>query len=413
MCGRYVRILKTDISKLCMAHAMNNIESGLLKILISCVLIVKTVSVNAENFPGGFLPQFWGENCLITPMEGAHSVFIENKSGKTIRVALPDDCNTIDYFDNNYYYTKSEIKNGQKQMTLMKSENLLKWENVAFYCQKGLPSGIQIYPIGNNKYIVMALPVKFGNDWTNCYIGKAEPSGEIIAEDPFDFQIKDPLFVSNPEFITNPQHANPWRLNPGCGRIASLGFCHPYRVNNFIIFVEPMTGMLWVFDCNSCKTRYKLALNPFLKDDDYFDPKTQVPMCFIGGQPTKEGTVIIATHCKEYLSSDLLKEISMSQDIGTRQVNYTNMELALRINPGIDWWILDPEEGKLIPTSVPENIMKKIETHEDLKRFMWHIRFGFNGNLTMGQPDPDLILAGDGKSESKKNLIEQKRGKPL
>jgi hypothetical protein len=274
---------------------------------------------------------------------------------------------------------------------LMRSSNLKTWARHASMADKSAHI-MKVLPLEAGRFFLVATeasPFKLGKQASPFAIGTLNQVSEIEVRELVNLDLKGPLVVPTRDRAGEP---GPYSLKKGLeylyGPIHSASSPFVYTDRGFLL-ASLQTGTFWSFDW---KGRFLRRIRLFDEmTDERMAKRSDIEHAVLGVQPQEDGTLVVASRSKDavfeaprrFPLDDSLEGFKSEQ---IRAENAKAAEARLKAYPGIHWWLVDVEEGKVTPTDAPLHLPASLEDAEDLSAFAF--RMLPDGNLWAGGTEP-------------------------
>lgn len=348
---------------------------------IPAFLMMFPITSLAQDSRKGFDSVRWiSPNQMVRLSRGAFAkplgVVLDSKGKEQMKVDsppphVPGSTFGVLHFVNQAFFWSRTLRVVTEEGTFRESE-LLKyedkqWNRVAFFRASTPPPAL--FPLEGERVLAVdetGKHFKSGSQPVPFAILKPNPKGELQVFSTFDAELEKPFFSSQ------------GRGNYPLLKLDFMSFNHA-RTDNYLVLAS-VYGWFWVFDAE--KGHLKRVVKLFSGVEDKHLRENELITALHGFQSRQDGKVLIASRLEDAV---LWGRVGRPRPGGSPEEALAKLRTwSEGINqkfPHVDWWILDPQTGKVTLEAPPQNFPTRLLTHQQAVDFNW--RFKPNGNLEL------------------------------
>ncbi|HJW34120.1 MAG TPA: hypothetical protein VJ505_12195 [Holophagaceae bacterium] len=353
--------------------------------LFAFILVLGGSLLQAQLVPLPRVEQRWEGGTVITSRLRERSFTISSPDKRTI-IKAPPDATDLHWAEGGAWCLRKI--NGDRDLYFTadgKSWDLFSHFNV------GDARVVHCLPLGGDRFFLIAIPSKpfvLGLAMSPLALGRFNKDHGIKIEGLVD------LGLGLVQRIPNSKDA---KAAPAVSMrgLAKAAFPVIFSDSSFIPLPEgfallsDQAGIFWIFDDRGALKRevrlFKSVTNERIKEWD------KIEHAVLGCQATSQGTILIASRpedavllAREGFPRD--ETIETFKDPAQRARIERLENDSLRAYPELEWWTLDPAEGRIWPTPAPQNTQSRFMSRDQVAAFQF--RFLPNGNLVFTDEDP-------------------------
>ena len=341
--------------------------------------------LNAQLVPLPRVEQRWEGGTVITTRLRERSFTIASPDKRTI-IKAPPDATDLHWAEGGAWCLRKI--NGDRDLYFTQDGKA--WDLFSRF-NVGDAKVVHCLPLGGDRFFMISIPTKpfvLGLVMSPLAVGRFSKDHGIRVEGLVDLGLG--LVQRIP--ISKDPKSTPIVSMRGLARAA---FPVIFSDSSFIplpdgfALLSDQAGIFWIFDERGALKRevrlFKSITNEKLKEWD------KIEHAVLGCQPTSQGTILIASRpedavllAREGFPRD--ETLEMFKDPAQRARIERLENDSLRAYPELEWWTLDPAEGRIWSTPSPQNTQSRFMSRDQVAAFQF--RFLPNGNLVFTDEDP-------------------------
>lgn len=234
------------------------------------------------------------------------------------------------------------------------------WKELAKLPLKGGLPPIRLWRLGNGKFLGVA-----STRGTFVSMGRSYPFG-ILRINQKNQLVVDSCMDLDLEKVQFPEGRKGQTYG---GLLQTFLTGASTRTENHIVFASVL-GLFWIFDAETGHLKRTARLYPGLTDR-MLEGREQLMPGLLGFGVRPEGQLVLSARPEDaVLTTFKLSPYPTAGDPQGKEL----LDLNHRLNTIIDWWALDPMDGKFTMIAPPDNFPSSIRNENEFRNFNWRFK---------------------------------------